>query len=193
MKILIVEDDSLLQKGLYDGITSNGYVCEVAQNGNQAEQYIQFGQFSLIILDLGLPDCDGLELLMHWRKNGITTPVLILTARDTRLLTRNLVENSYQYSPNETKILVSCNKDKKDILITVQDQGNGIDESKSEKLTQTFFRMDRKHNGIGLGLSIVNRIAKLHQSLFTLKNRTDNAKGVIAEFRMTASLHQLNE
>ncbi|OCG43434.1 hypothetical protein A9G28_03810 [Gilliamella sp. Fer1-1] len=193
MKILIVEDDSLLQKGLYGGITSNGYVCEVAQNGNQAEQYIQFGQFSLIILDLGLPDCDGLELLMHWRKNGITTPVLILTARDTRLLTRNLVENSYQYSPNETKILVSCNKDKKDILITVQDQGNGIDESKSEKLTQTFFRMARKHNGIGLGLSIVNRIAKLHQSLFTLKNRTDNAKGVIAEFRMTASLHQLNE
>ncbi|OCG39456.1 hypothetical protein A9G29_08920 [Gilliamella sp. Fer2-1] len=193
MKILIVEDDSLLQKGLYDGITSNGYVCEVAQNGNQAEQYIQFGQFSLIILDLGLSDYDGLELLMYWRKNGITTPVLILTARDTRLLTLNLVENSYQYSPNETKILVSCNKDKKDILITVQDQGNGINESKSEKLTQTFFRMDRKHNGIGLGLSIVNRIAKLHQRLFTLKNRTYNAKGVIAEFRMTASLHQLNE
>ncbi|OCG60495.1 ATP-binding protein [Gilliamella sp. Fer4-1] len=193
MKILIVEDDSLLQKGLYDGITSNGYVCEVAQNGNQAEQYIQFGQFSLIILDLGLPDCDGLELLMHWRKNGITTPVLILTARDTRLLARNLVENSYRYSPNGTKILVSCNKDKKDILITVQDEGNGIDESKSEKLTQAFFRMDRKHNGIGLGLSIVNRIAKLHQGLFTLKNRTDNAKGAIAEFRMTASLRQLNE
>ncbi|OCG67220.1 hypothetical protein A9G41_11190 [Gilliamella sp. Nev5-1] len=132
-------------------------------------------------------------MLTHWRKNGITTPVLILTARDTRLLARNLVENSYQYSPNETKILVSCNKDKKDNLITVQDEGNGIDESKSEKLTQAFFRMDRKHNGIGLGLSIVNRIAKLHQSLFTLKNRTDNAKGVIAEFRMTASLHQLNE
>ncbi|MWP62946.1 two-component system response regulator PmrA [Gilliamella sp. Pas-s25] len=83
MKILIVEDDSLLQKGLYDGITSNGYVCEVASNGKQAEQYIQFGQFSLIILDLGLPDCDGLELLIRWRKNHISTPVLILTARDT--------------------------------------------------------------------------------------------------------------
>ncbi|OCG61305.1 hypothetical protein A9G41_11195 [Gilliamella sp. Nev5-1] len=61
MKILIFEDDSLLQKGLYDGITSNGYVCEVAQNGNQAEQYIQFGQFSLIILDLGLPIVMGLN------------------------------------------------------------------------------------------------------------------------------------
>ena len=83
MKILIVEDDSLLQKGLYDGITSNGYVCELASTGKQAEQYIQFGQFSLIILDLGLPDCDGLELLTRWRKKQIDTPVLILTARDT--------------------------------------------------------------------------------------------------------------
>lgn len=83
MKILIIEDDSLLQKGLYDGITSNGYVCELASTGKQAEQYIQFGQFSLIILDLGLPDCDGLELLKRWRKKQIDTPVLILTARDT--------------------------------------------------------------------------------------------------------------
>ncbi|OCG07775.1 two-component system response regulator BasR [Gilliamella sp. wkB178] len=83
MKILIVEDDSLLQKGLHDGVTANGYVCEVAANGKQAEQYLQFGQFSLIILDLGLPDCDGLELLSRWRKSHVETPVLILTARDT--------------------------------------------------------------------------------------------------------------
>lgn len=83
MKILIVEDDSLLQKGLYDGITSDGYVCEVASNGKQAEEHIEFSQFSLIILDLGLPDCDGLELLTRWRKKQIEVPVLILTARDT--------------------------------------------------------------------------------------------------------------
>lgn len=83
MKILIVEDDSLLQKGLFDGITSNGYVCELASNGKQAEEHLQFGQFSLIILDLGLPDCDGLDLLTRWCKNQIDTPVLILTARDT--------------------------------------------------------------------------------------------------------------
>lgn len=53
--------------------------------------------------------------------------------------------------------------------------------------------MDRKHNGIGLGLSIVNRIAKLHQGLFTLKNRPNNAKGAIAQLRITDSLRQLNE
>lgn len=83
MKILIVEDDSLLQKGLYDAITSNGYVCEVASNGKQAEELVGFAQFSLIVLDLGLPDCDGLTLLSRWRKKNIDIPVLILTARDT--------------------------------------------------------------------------------------------------------------
>ncbi|MDF7671382.1 response regulator [Orbaceae bacterium ESL0721] len=83
MKILIVEDDNLLQKGLYEGITSDGFVCEVAANGKQAEELLKFGQFSLIILDLGLPDCDGLQLLERWRKAQITIPILILTARDT--------------------------------------------------------------------------------------------------------------
>lgn len=43
MKILIVEDDSLLQKGLYDGITSNGYVCEVATNGNKLKIIFNLG------------------------------------------------------------------------------------------------------------------------------------------------------
>ncbi|WP_237398470.1 MULTISPECIES: two-component system sensor histidine kinase PmrB [unclassified Gilliamella] len=109
-----------------------------------------------------------------------------------RLLVRNLVENSYRYSPDNTKIMVSCYQDKKDIVITVEDDGKGIDESKSEQLTQAFFRMDRKHNGIGLGLSIVNRIAKLHHGLFTLKNRPDKANGVIAQFRIIDSDRQLN-
>ena len=69
----------------------------------------------------------------------------------------------------------------------MEDEGTGIDESKSEKLTQAFFRMDRKHNGIGLGLSIVSRIAKLHHGQFTLKNRPSNAKGAIAKLQLNDS------
>ena len=110
-----------------------------------------------------------------------------------RLLLRNLVENSYRYSPKHTKIVVSCYKDKKDIFISVEDEGAGIDESESEKLTQAFFRMDRKHDGIGLGLSIVNRIAKLHHGLFMLKNRSGDVKGAIAQLQLTDSTRQLNE
>ncbi|WP_082264484.1 ATP-binding protein [Gilliamella sp. App2-1] len=107
-----------------------------------------------------------------------------------RLLVRNLIEDSYHYSPDNTKIMVSCYQYKKDIVITVEDEGKEIDESKSEKLTQVFFCMDLKHNGIRLGVSIVNRIAKLHHGL---KNRPDNMKGAIAQFCIIDSHLQLNE
>lgn len=83
MKILITEDDSLLQKGLYSALSGEGYACEIAENGKQANQLMTLSQFSLVILDLGLPDCDGLQLLSQWRKQKIAIPVLILTARDT--------------------------------------------------------------------------------------------------------------
>ncbi|QIQ21930.1 two-component system response regulator PmrA [Zophobihabitans entericus] len=83
MKILVVEDDNLLQKGLLKGITNEGYACEIAGTGQEATQLVDYTQYSLIVLDLGLPDCDGLQLLQQWRKNKIQTPILILTARDT--------------------------------------------------------------------------------------------------------------
>lgn len=83
MKVLVVEDDDLLQKGLYQGITDEGFACEIAGNGQEASQFITLNQYSLVILDLGLPDCDGIQLLQRWRQQKIETPVLILTARDT--------------------------------------------------------------------------------------------------------------
>ncbi|WP_392552445.1 response regulator [Orbus wheelerorum] len=83
MKILITEDDNLLQKGLYSALTTEGYACEIAENGKQANQLMENYEFDLVILDLGLPDCDGLQLLAKWRKNKNSTPILILTARDT--------------------------------------------------------------------------------------------------------------
>lgn len=83
MKILITEDDSLLQKGLYHALCSEGFTCEIAENGQKANQLMAMIQFSLVILDLGLPDCDGLQILAQWRKQKNPIPILILTARDT--------------------------------------------------------------------------------------------------------------
>ncbi|MCO6545092.1 MAG: two-component system sensor histidine kinase PmrB [Gilliamella sp.] len=167
----------------------------------RASQKFTVGQYQHINFynDIMIPLSDELTELTSQKQQQLewylTDKDLIFNGDATliRLLVRNLVENSYRYSPENTKIVVSCYKIKKDIIITVEDEGNGIDESKSEKLTQAFFRMDRKHNGIGLGLSIVNRIAKLHQGLFTLKNRPNNVKGAIAQLRITDSLRQLNE
>lgn len=82
MKLLIVEDDALLLGGLVQALTSEGYAVDAATKGAEACALLQSGQYSLIILDLGLPDRDGGLLLRQWRKENIDLPVLILTARD---------------------------------------------------------------------------------------------------------------
>jgi two-component system response regulator BasR len=82
MKLLVVEDDALLLGGLVQALTTEGYAVDAAKNGAEACGLLQSGQYSLIVLDLGLPDRDGRQLLRQWRKETIDLPVLILTARD---------------------------------------------------------------------------------------------------------------
>ncbi|KAA9000558.1 two-component system response regulator PmrA [Affinibrenneria salicis] len=82
MKILIVEDDELLQSGLEKALQREGYSTDCAACASNADAMAQVGIYSLIILDLGLPDMDGGALLKKWRAAGRETPVLVLTARD---------------------------------------------------------------------------------------------------------------
>ncbi len=82
MKILIVEDDEVLADGLKHTLSQSGYQVSEAKTGHYAEQLLLAQGFDLIILDLGLPDIDGLQLLKKIRKNKVLLPVLILTARD---------------------------------------------------------------------------------------------------------------
>lgn len=82
MKLLIVEDDLLLQEGLALALGGDGYALDCAATAAQADALLQSSQYSLIILDLGLPDKDGATLLSQWRRRGVKNPVLILTARD---------------------------------------------------------------------------------------------------------------
>jgi len=98
------------------------------------------------------------------------------------LLIRNLVENASRYSPKNSEIVIRIHRyNDKQIMLEVEDQGVGIDEDKIAQLTQAFFRMDRRHKGIGLGLSIVQRIIKLHQGQLILKNRDDGRQGTIIQ------------
>ncbi|MFJ5853708.1 two-component system response regulator PmrA [Enterobacter cancerogenus] len=82
MKLLIVEDDLLLQEGLALALANEGYALDCAATAAEADALIQSGEYSLVILDLGLPDKDGATLLSQWRRRGVENPVLILTARD---------------------------------------------------------------------------------------------------------------
>ncbi|ORM69765.1 two-component system response regulator PmrA [Pantoea rwandensis] len=82
MKLLIVEDDALLQSGLAQALSAQGYAIDCASTAAESNAFLRSGQYSLIVLDLGLPDRDGATLLRQWRRDGINVPVLILTARD---------------------------------------------------------------------------------------------------------------
>lgn len=83
MRLLIVEDEIELQQLLAQQFKAQGFVVDQAFDGQQAQFLISEFNYDLIILDLGLPQQPGLVLLQDWRKQGLTTPVLILTARNS--------------------------------------------------------------------------------------------------------------
>ncbi|MDY6920832.1 MAG: response regulator transcription factor [Pseudomonadota bacterium] len=82
MRLLLVEDDHRLVAKLKPSLQRQGYAVEVADNGIDGEFLGLEEDFDLIILDLGLPQKNGLEILRQWRHRQRQTPVLILTARD---------------------------------------------------------------------------------------------------------------
>ena len=83
MRILLVEDDVLLGEGISLGLKQDNFVVEWVKDGITAELMINSEDFDAIILDLGLPRKDGLSVLKSIRKSGDTTPILILTAKNT--------------------------------------------------------------------------------------------------------------
>jgi two-component system, OmpR family, response regulator len=83
LKLLLAEDDSDLSGYLIRNLKASGYVIEWVDNGVDAEFLALQENFDGIILDLGLPKKAGLEVLQDWRRQGLDTPVLILTARDS--------------------------------------------------------------------------------------------------------------
>jgi len=82
MRILLVEDDSLLGDGLRAGLRQLGFQVDWVRDGEAAERELRTGSYAAAVLDLGLPRKDGLDVLASVRRAGISTPVLVLTARD---------------------------------------------------------------------------------------------------------------
>ena len=83
MRILIVEDELRIATDIRDAVTAGGYLAEIASEGEDAWFRGGTGNYSAIILDLGLPNLDGLTILKRWRQEGLATPVIVLTARGT--------------------------------------------------------------------------------------------------------------
>ena len=84
-ELLIVEDDKRLGPTLKKGFFEQGFSVSLATTGYEALDMLMRLSPDLLVLDLGLPDCDGFDLLHQIRKQGVSLPILILTARDTTL------------------------------------------------------------------------------------------------------------
>jgi two-component system OmpR family response regulator len=82
MRILVVEDDSLLAQGLTRILSRAGHAVDQAENGLEADKALRTAPYELVVLDIGLPDIDGFEVLRRLRRRHAATNVLVLTARD---------------------------------------------------------------------------------------------------------------
>ena len=82
MRILVVEDDTNLNRQLKEALTEAGYVVDVAFDGEEGHFLGDTEPYDAVVLDIGLPQMDGLSVLEEWRRAGKKMPVLLLTARD---------------------------------------------------------------------------------------------------------------
>jgi DNA-binding response OmpR family regulator len=102
LKILIVEDDRSLSRSIYDYLKMEGHICEVAQNFNQGLTKSADNRYDCIILDIGLPDGNGLNIIKELKANKISDGILILSAKsslDDKLLGLKIGADDYLTKP----------------------------------------------------------------------------------------------
>src|SRR5512139_1966545 len=83
MRLLVVEDDPNLARLLERGLEEQAYAVDLARDGEAALTQASLNEYDAIVLDLGLPKRSGLEVASELRRRRLTTPILMLTARDT--------------------------------------------------------------------------------------------------------------
>jgi DNA-binding response OmpR family regulator len=102
VKLLVVEDEDRVASFLVKGLRAHGYAVEWVSTGRDALRRAADADIALMILDLGLPDLDGLEVLKSLRERGVTVPVLVLSARgrvDDRVTGLDLGADDYLAKP----------------------------------------------------------------------------------------------
>ncbi|MBA7846255.1 two-component system sensor histidine kinase PmrB [Klebsiella sp. RHBSTW-00484] len=172
-KVHSVSVDPLIQR--LDQMTNSiNQLLQLARVG----QSFSAGSYQQVALkeDVVEPLQDELQAMLAQRQQKLVLDeesgeaIVSGDATLVRVILRNLVENAHRYSPIGSTIRVSIKPGLTSIL-AVEDEGPGIDEAKSGELSKAFVRMDSRYGGIGLGLSIVTRIAQLHDAQFFLHNR----------------------
>lgn len=110
MRVLLVEDDEMIGHSLREALGSHGWSVDWVKDGQLAQSALADGDYACVLLDLGLPKRDGVEVLRHARATGDTTPVLVLTARDgldDRVAGLDLGADDYLLKPYELRELLA--------------------------------------------------------------------------------------
>ena len=113
---------------------------------------------------------------------------LFLTGSDILIyrMLYNLVENAIKYNRTDGTVTVSAKKEKTEVVLTVSDTGNGIDEAFREQIFEPFFRIDKSRSrelgGVGLGLAIVREIVRVHDG--TIEVYANKHRGMTFEVKM---------
>lgn len=110
MRVLLVEDDEMIGQSLREALAGNGWSVDWVKDGLLAQSAIEDGDYACVLLDLGLPKRDGVEVLRKARASGDATPVLVLTARDgldDRVAGLDLGADDYLLKPYELRELLA--------------------------------------------------------------------------------------
>ena len=110
MRVLLIEDDAMFGKALVRGLSENGMSVDWARNGRDGFAAMDRSEYAVALIDIGLPKMSGLDVLKAKRKAGMTTPALILTARDgvsDRVAGLDLGADDYIVKPFELPVLLA--------------------------------------------------------------------------------------
>src|SRR4051812_16249902 len=110
MRILLVEDDEMIGQSLKQALGANGWSVDWVKDGLLAQSALADGDYACVLLDLGLPKKDGIEVLRTARSKGDRTPVLVLTARDgidDRITGLDIGADDYLVKPYEFRELLA--------------------------------------------------------------------------------------
>lgn len=110
MKLLLVEDDPQIGAAIAQGVRTSGFTVDWVTNGRDADFALTAGSYALVILDLGLPGLNGIDLLQNLRRKGTLTPVLVVTARDSvedRVAGLNFGADDYLVKPFDLHELIA--------------------------------------------------------------------------------------
>lgn len=110
MRLMLVEDDQRLARGMAAAFHAAGFAVDIFPSGESALDVAEQEPYGAIVLDLGLPDMDGLDLLKTLRRRGVTTPIIILTARgriEDRIVGLDHGADDYMVKPFDPRELES--------------------------------------------------------------------------------------